>query len=91
MYASEQHRQEILFYLKQFVFKDFFWCGLFFFLLVFFDLVTVFFLFLMFWFFDPKAYGILAPLPRVEFETVLTLEGEVLTTRLPGKSLDMRF
>ena len=47
----------------------------------------------MLWFFDPKAYGILALQPGIELELepLLPLEGEVLTTRLPGKSLDMRF
>ena len=40
----------------------------------------------MFWFFGCKACGILAPWPGIE-HTPLALEGEVLTTGLPGKSL----
>ena len=40
----------------------------------------------MFWFFGPEACEILAPQPRIE-PTPPALEGEVLTTRLPGKSL----
>ena len=40
----------------------------------------------MFWFFGHKACGILAPQPGMEPAT-LGLEGEVLTTGLPGKSL----
>ena len=40
----------------------------------------------MFWFFGPKACGILAPRPGIEPATP-ALEGEVLTTRPPGKSL----
>ena len=39
----------------------------------------------MFWFFGCKARGVLAPWPGIE-HTPLTLEGEVLTTGLPGKS-----
>ena len=39
----------------------------------------------MFWFFGPKACGILAPQPGME-PTPPALEGEVLTTGPPGKS-----
>ena len=40
----------------------------------------------MFWFFGRKACGILAPQPEIE-PAPTALEGEVLTTGLPGKSL----
>ena len=40
----------------------------------------------MFWFFGREACGILAPQPAIE-PTPPALEGEVLTTGLPGKSL----
>ena len=40
----------------------------------------------MFWFFDPKACGILAPQLGIEPEPS-ALGGEVLTTGSPGKSL----
>ena len=40
----------------------------------------------MFWFFGHKACGILAPRPGIE-STPPALEGEVLVTGLPGKSL----
>ena len=40
----------------------------------------------MFWFFGPEAYGILAPQPGIE-PAPPALEGEVLTTGPPGKSL----
>ena len=54
---------------------------------VFIDFVRILFLFFfMFWFFSHKAYGILAPWPGIEPEP-LALEGKVLTTGLPGKSL----
>ena len=39
----------------------------------------------MFWFFGPKACGILAPRPGIG-PAPPALEGEVLTTGLPGKS-----
>ena len=39
----------------------------------------------MFCFFGPEAYGILSPWPGIEL-TPLAVEGEVLTTGLPGKS-----
>ena len=42
----------------------------------------------MFWFFSCEALGILAPQPGVE-PSPPTLEGEVLTTGLPGKSQDL--
>ena len=38
----------------------------------------------MFWFFDHKACGILAPWPGIE-PALPALEGEVLTTGPPGK------
>ena len=40
----------------------------------------------MFWFFGCETCGILAPQPGIEHATP-ALEGEVLTTGLPGKSL----
>ena len=39
----------------------------------------------MFWFFDREAYGILVPQPGIE-PAPPALEGEVLTTSMPGKS-----
>ena len=42
----------------------------------------------MFWFFDHEACGILVPQPGIE-PTTSALAGEVLTTGLPGKSLEM--
>ena len=39
----------------------------------------------MFWFFGPKACGILVPWPGIE-QALPALEGEVLTTVSPGKS-----
>ena len=44
----------------------------------------------MFWFFGPKARGILAPLPGID-PVPPALEGDVLTTGPPGKSLDYLF
>ena len=44
----------------------------------------------MLWFFDPKACGTLLPDQGIE-PMPPALEGEVLTTRLPGKSLDFKF
>ena len=41
----------------------------------------------MFWFFGHEAYEILAPQPGIE-PALPALEGKVLTTGLPGKSLD---
>ena len=41
-------------------------------------------------FFGPEAYGILAPKPGIE-PAPSALEGEVLTTRLLGKSLPLSF
>ena len=42
----------------------------------------------MFWFFGREACGILAPWPGIE-PTPPALEGKVLTTGLPGKSLNL--
>ena len=59
---------------------------------VFIEFVTILFLFwgfsflLFFWFFGHEACGILAPQPGAE-PILLASEGEVLITRLPGKSL----
>ena len=39
----------------------------------------------MIWFYDPKACGILAPQPEIE-PAPRALDGEVLTTKPPGKS-----
>ena len=44
----------------------------------------------MFWSFGHKVCGILAPWPAIE-PTTLALEGEVLTTGLPGKSPNILF
>ena len=44
----------------------------------------------MFWFFGREARGILAPQPGIE-PTPSALEGEVLTTGPPGKSLNKSF
>ena len=44
----------------------------------------------MFWFFGHEACGILAPQPGIE-PAHTALEGEVLTTELPGKSFIMSF
>ena len=44
----------------------------------------------MFWFFGHEACGILAPQPGIE-PAPPALEGEVLTTGLPGKSLYHHF
>ena len=49
------------------------------------EFVTTLFLFFMLWFFAHEAYGILAPRPGIE-PSLPTLEGEVLTTRPPGKA-----
>ena len=43
----------------------------------------------MFWFFGLQAYGISAPGPRIK-PTSPALEGDVLTTGPPGKSLDVK-
>ena len=53
---------------------------------VFIDFVTGLRLFYVLLFFGPKAYGILAPSLGIE-PAPLALEGEVLTTGQPGKSL----
>ena len=52
---------------------------------VFIEFVTILLLFLCFDFFGCKACGILAPQPGIE-PTPPAVEGEVLTTGLPGKS-----
>ena len=41
----------------------------------------------MFWFFGHETRGLLAPQPRIK-DAPPELEGKVLTTRLPGKSLN---
>ena len=51
---------------------------------VFIECVIVLLLFMV-WFFGQEACGISAPQPRIE-PTSPALEGEVLTTRQPGKS-----
>ena len=51
---------------------------------VFIEFVTVL---LLFWFFGREACGILAPRPGIE-PAPPALEGEVLTTGPPGKSLE---
>ena len=50
------------------------------------EFITILLLFLCFWFFGCEAYGILAPQSGTE-STSPALEGKVLTTELPGKSL----
>ena len=50
------------------------------------EFVTILLLFYGLFFFGHKAYGIPASQPGIE-PTPRALEGEVLTTRLPGKSL----
>ena len=55
---------------------------------VFTELVTTLLLFFMFWLFGHEASGILAPRPGIE-PALPALEGEVLTTRPPEKSLDL--
>ena len=50
------------------------------------DFVTTLLLFLLFWFFGPKACGVLAPWPGIKLELHI-LEEEVLTTGQQGKSL----
>ena len=53
---------------------------------VFLGFVTLLLLLFMLWFFGSEARGILAPYPSEVEHTPLTLEDEVLTTALPGKS-----
>ena len=65
-----------------FIFKIFFLCGPFLKSLL--NLLQYCFCF-MFWFFGHEACGILAPRPGIE-PVPSALEGEVLTTGLPGKS-----
>ena len=64
----------------------FFWCGQYFLKSLLNMLQYCFFS--MFWFFGHEAHGILALRPGIE-PAPPALEGEVLTTRLPGKSLEM--
>ena len=52
--------------------------------------VVVFYVFFFFWFFGREACGILAPRPEIEPASPAP-EGEVLTTGLPGNSLDVYF
>ena len=54
------------------------------------NLLQYCFFFLMFWFFGSEARGILAPRPGIE-PAPPVLEGEVLTTGRPGKSLTHLF
>ena len=65
----------------------FFWCGPFFKSLL--NLLQYCFHFL-FWFFGLKVYGSLAPQPGIK-PTPLALEGEILRTGLPGRSLSYNF
>ena len=62
----------------------FFLCGRLFFK-VFIEFITILFLFYVF--FDHEACGILAPRPGIQ-PAPPALEGEVLTTGPPGKSLE---
>ena len=55
---------------------------------VFIELVIILLLFFMFWFFGHEACGFLAPRPGIKPATP-ALEGKVLTTGLPGRSLTM--
>ena len=57
---------------------------------VFIEFVTILLLFYVFGFFGGEACGILAPLLGIE-PTLPALEGEVLTTGPPGKSLKIHF
>ena len=57
---------------------------------VFIEFVTILLLCYVFGFFWPEACGILAPRPGIE-PAPPALEGEVLTTGLPGKSLSHLF
>ena len=80
-------KKEFYFFFMPFIswifFKRFFWCGPFFFKSLL-NLLQYYFCF-MFWFFGHEACGILAPWLGIE-PTPPALEGEVLTTALPGKS-----
>ena len=53
-------------------------------------LLLQYWVFFMFWFFGHEACGILATQPGIE-PTPPALEGEVLTTGLPGKSCSYGF
>ena len=68
-----------------FIKKNFFWCGPFLKSLL--NLLEYCFCF-MFWFSNRKVYGTPAPRPGIE-PASFALEGEVLTTGLPGKSLEV--
>ena len=57
---------------------------------VFIEFVTILLLFYVLFFFGPEACGILAPRPGIE-PTPSALEGEVLTTTRPGKSLFLKY
>ena len=52
---------------------------------VFIEFVTIFILLFRFWFLGHKTLGVLAPRPGIE-PSLPALEGEILTTGLPGKS-----
>ena len=67
-----------IFFFKIFFYVDFF--------KVFIEFVTILVLFYVLFFFGPEACGILAPQPGTK-PILLALEGKVLITRLPGKSL----
>ena len=70
----------LLFFLNHFSFYLFF-------IEVFIELVTILLVFsFMFWLFSYKACGILAPRLGIKLASP-ALEGKVLTTGLPGKSL----
>ena len=70
-----------------FFFKDFSWCGLLLKSLL--NLLQYCFCFML-WFFGHKACGISAPRPGIK-SAPPAMEGEVLTTGLPGKSLSWIF
>ena len=70
-----------------FFFLKIFWCGPFLKSLL--NLSQFCFCF-MFWLFDPEACGILVPQPGI-YPTTPALEGDVLTTGPPGKSLTILF
>ena len=83
MNLAHNYNDRFLFF--NYIFKDYFVCGLFFFFNLFgicFSLLPLF----TFWFFGCEACGILAPWPGIEPLPPL-LKGEVLTTGPPGKSL----
>ena len=57
---------------------------------VFFEFVAILLLFFVFWFFGPKACGVLAPCPGIESPPP-ALEGEVVTTGHQGSPRKMVF